>query len=124
MKYIAVVVLVCLMGSFLAIGVDSKVTSSSSELSISAPIEEVWAALSAGKNVQSVTIFWIYSIFRDKSLTLTRRLQYVRIFNMMRLRRYLGAIRNLIHWQINFAGHVGAETKSLMHLYRAFSLNN
>ena len=49
MKYIVVTVLVYFMTSFLAVGVDSAVTSSGSELSISAPIEEVMVALSRGK---------------------------------------------------------------------------
>lgn len=49
MKYIVVAVLVCFTASFLAVGVDSAVSSSGSELSISAPIEEIWAALSGGK---------------------------------------------------------------------------
>ncbi|KAL9966205.1 hypothetical protein ACROYT_G024244 [Oculina patagonica] len=48
MKYIVVAVWVCFLASFLAVGVDSAVSSSSTELSISAPIEEIWAALSRG----------------------------------------------------------------------------
>ena len=52
MKYIAVAVLVCFMASFLAVGVDSAVSSTSTHLSISAPIEEIWAGLSSGKNFQ------------------------------------------------------------------------
>ena len=52
MKYIAVAVLVCFMAAFLAVSVDSTVSSTSTRLSISAPIEEVWAALSTGKNFQ------------------------------------------------------------------------
>ena len=52
MKYIAVAVLVCFMALFLADGVDSTVSSSSTHVSISAPIEEVWAALSGGKKFQ------------------------------------------------------------------------
>ncbi len=60
MKFIVVAVLVCFMATFLAVGVESAVKSSGSELSISAPLEEIWAALSRGKkkiNYDNLDIF-------------------------------------------------------------------
>ncbi|KAL9966192.1 hypothetical protein ACROYT_G024230 [Oculina patagonica] len=67
MKYTVVAVLVYFIASFLAFGVDSTVSSTGSELSISAPIEEVWVALSGGNRYpiiysgDTIALRWAYS---------------------------------------------------------------